>query len=65
MVIGGEATATIGFKEPAVKNLAEGVLVKSSELLMVLMVQFDALFVKAKRIENADFVYEILKDAAK
>ena len=65
MVIGGEATATIGFKEPAVKNLAEGILVKSSELLRVLMVQFDTLFAKAKRIENADFVDEILRETAK
>jgi hypothetical protein len=62
MVIGGESVAIIGFKEPALKHIAEGILVKAPEVLRVLIVQFDALFARARKIESVDFVDEILRD---
>jgi hypothetical protein len=56
MIIGGESIATIGFKEPWSKNLAEGVLIRSPEIIRVLVIQFDAVFEKAYRVTDSKFV---------
>jgi hypothetical protein len=65
MVIGGESIATIGFKEPTVRNLAEGVLVRSSELVRVFLIQFDTIFEKATKVKNVNFIDEILGEGNK
>lgn len=51
LVIGGNETAIVGFKDPSVSNITEGMLIKASELVTMFSILYDSLFQRATKVD--------------